>query len=218
MMSLRYAGAVLLLAVGPFARAPLAAQDLDPLSRLDATSRFAVERIIDSAGALGFPTRPLMSKALEGISKHADARHIVDAVRRKFAALRDARAALGTVDEQALVAGAAVIEAGVKPDQLTVFRNPPRGRSLLEAFTVWADLVTRGVPRDDASSAITRLWQGGAGDEDFYGLWNSVKADILQGLSPGAALQNRIREFPGRAPPPNTRTPPADQPETPSSR
>ena len=217
MPSLRAGGLLLLIAVAPLATATLKAQELDPLSRLDANSRFSVERIIDSAGALGFPTRPLMSKALEGISKHADPRHIVDAVRRKFAALRDARAALGKVDDEDLVAGAAVLEAGVKPDQLTAFRNPPRDRSLLEAFTVWADLVTRGVPKDDASSAITRLWRGGAGDNDFYGLWNSVKADILQGLSPGAALQNRIREFPGRAPP-DKGTQSSDQPETPSSR
>lgn len=214
--SMRLGG--LVLAFGLLPRAGVLAQDLDPFARLDANTRFSVERIIDSASALGFPTSPLRSQALLGIAKHVDGHHIVDAVRRKFAALRDARAALGKVDEQDLIAGAAVIEAGVRPDQLTSFRNPPRGRSLLEAFTVWADLVTRGVPKDDASSAIARLWEGGAGDDDFYGLWNSVKADILQGLSPGAALQNRIREFPGRATPNSKSTQPSDQSETPSSR
>jgi hypothetical protein len=38
-------------------------------------------------------------------------------------------------------------------------------------------------------------------------LWNAVQTDIIKGLNPGAALQNRIREAPGR-PASNKATPP----------
>ena len=105
-----------------------------------------------------------------------------------------------------MIAAAAVLEAGAKPAQLAVFRVRHKDRNDLAAFTYWADLITRGVPSEDASSAITKLWQDGADDVTFYSLWKSVQSDILQGLNPGAALQNRIRESPGRGP--TSKTPP----------
>jgi hypothetical protein len=193
-----------------------AAQDTDPFSRLDPASRFAVESIIDSARVAMLPAAALRSKALEGIAVHADDHRIVSVVHDLFRYMRDARAVLGPVNDPDLEAAAEVLSAGVNPEQLKVFRNAPRGRPLASPFTVLVDLVTRGVPRNDATSAIVKLWRGGARDADFYGLWNSVKSDILEGLNPGAAMQNRVRDFPGRAPG-NTVTPPTGQPESPSS-
>ena len=64
------------------------------------------------------------------------------------------------------------------------------------AFVVWTDFLERTVPSEDAFSAITKLWQDGADDETFYSLWTNVQSDISQGLNPGTALQNRIRETP----------------------
>jgi len=189
------AGALVLLSA-----LPATAQDPDPLAKLEPKSRFAIEMIIDSAEAAGVPSRPLLSKALEGIAKKADDRKIVTLVRKKFELLQTARATLGSVDDEELNAAASVIEAGAKPDQLAPFRVRQRGRSDLEAFTVWADFLARGIPKDEASSAITKLWRDGADDITFHSLWNNVQSDILQGLNPGAALQNRIRESPGRAP------------------
>lgn len=182
------------------------AQEPDPLLKLDPNSRFAVELMLDSAKAAGLPTRPLMSRALEGITKKADGKRIADAVRKELGYLRTARSVLGGVPDDELIAAAAVLEAGAKPAQLAVFRTRHKDRNDLAAFTYWADLITRGVPPEDASSAITKLWQEGADDATFYSLWKSVQSDILQGLNPGAALQNRIRETPGRAP--SSKTPP----------
>ena len=176
------------------------AQQPDPLVKLDPASRFAIEAMIDSAQVAGLPWRVLLGRAQEGIAKKADNRRIVAAVRERLARLRDARAMLGAVGDQDLGAAAAVLEAGVKPEQLAPLKNPPRGRSLLTALTVLGDLVSKGVPRDEASSAIVKLWQGGAADADFMGLFRGVERDILQGLNPGAALQNQIRQLPGRAP------------------
>jgi hypothetical protein len=195
-----------------------AAQGVDPLSKLDPNSRYQVDLLLDSAKVLGLPAKCLRGRALEGVAKNVDSREIVKKVRQQFNALRDARAALGNVTEDELCSAGVIIEAGLKPDQLAPFKNPPRGRSLLSAFMVLGDLVTRGVPRDEASSAIGKLWQGGAGDGDFMGLFKGVQSDILQGLSPGTALQIRMREMPGRAPPTSKPTPPSGQPETPSSK
>jgi hypothetical protein len=194
-----------------------AAQGSDPFSKLDPASRFTIEAIIDSARVAGLPAKVLRLRALEGIAKNVDNRKIVAAVRERFAHLKDARAVLGPVDDDELAVAAEVLEAKVKPEQLLPFRTASRGRSPLLALTVLGDLVTRGVPRDEAMSAITKYWQGGAGDADFMGLFRGVESDILQGLNPGAALQNRVREFPGRAPSSIKPTPPAGEPETPNA-
>ena len=194
---------------------PLRAQDSEPdrLARLDVGSRYTIELLVDSARTEGLPVRPLRLKAYEGISKKADGRQIVAAVRREFLALRVARLQLGDVDDEELEAGAAVVEAGAKPAQLSVFRNRVKNRSDLQALTIWASLIAREVPAEDAFSAITKLWQDGADDATFVSLWNNVQSDILRGLNPGTALQNRIRETPGRAPP-NKGTPPEGQQES----
>jgi hypothetical protein len=195
-----------------------AAQVSDPFVKLDPASRYAVESMIDSARVAGLPWKVLRSRTLEGIQKKVDSRTIANAVRERFIHLRDARAVLGGVDDDELAAAAEVLEGNrVKPEQLVPFRNPPRDRSPLLALTVLGDLVTRGVPREEALSAITKFWQGGAKDDDFMGLFRGVESDILQGLNPGAALQNRIREFPGRAPSGIKPTPPAGEPETPNT-
>ena len=141
---------------------PLRAQEpeqQDRMAKLDAKTRAAVELLYDSAAAEGLPTQPLRSIALLGITRKADGRQIVAAVHRKLAALRTARGVLGRVDTLELDAASSVLLAGAKPNQLETFKNRPRGRSDLSAFTVWADLITRGVPGEDASSAIARLWE-----------------------------------------------------------
>lgn len=187
-------GASLLLLSAP----PAAAQD--PIFKLDLASRNVLDVVIDSAMAAGLPSRSIYSRALEGIAKKVDSRRIVEAVRRRLVSLRTARAKLGAVSDDELEAAAAVLEAGAKPEELERFRTRRQGRTELEAFTVWADFLARGIPRDEAFSAINKLWQEGADDATFHSLWNNVQSDILQGLSPGLALQNRIREAPQRTP------------------
>jgi hypothetical protein len=183
------------------AAAAARAQDADPLAKLDQPSRIAVQLLIDSAEVAQLPSKPLLSVALHGMALKADGRKIVEAVRNELKNLRTARTALGPVSDQELEAAADVLQAGARPQQLAAFRTKQKGRSDLEAFVVWADLITRGVSSEDASSAITKLWESGADDAMFHSLWTNVQADISLGLNPGAALQNRIRETPGRAPP-----------------
>ena len=190
-------------------------QPTDPLGRLDPANRYAVEMLLDSARRAGVPYGPLESKALEGLSKRASGRDILVAVRRVLRALLEARAALGpsaTADELSAAAGA--MRVGITATELTHLAATRTGKPLTVPLVVLADLVTRGVPRDTASLTIFQLWQRGAADDDFLGLWRSVERDIVSGTDPGVALLNRAREIPAKGPssavPPATGTRPED--------
>jgi hypothetical protein len=196
----------------------LIAQEPDPLSRLDPNTRFVVEVIIDSARVAGVPTRPLTLKALEGAAKHADNRHIIAAVRSVFHAELDVRVALGTtLNESEQAAAVSALQAGVPLEALAKFRGDRAGKPLTRALIVLTDLIQRGVPVPEASSAIMQLWQRGAADGDFYGLWKNVEQDILSGQNPGTALQNRVREVPVRVAPGSNIPPASQEPDNSSS-
>jgi len=191
------------------------------LNRLDAPSRYQIEVLMDSAARLGLPPEALMMKTLEGVSKGVPGPRVVQGVRRYFAALRESRAALGpeiSLDE--LAAAASALQSGVPPTSLSSLHTARKGSSLLMPLVVLSDLVSRGVPPSDATSAIIGMSQRGALDSDFAGLRRGVETDILSGAPPASALDRRTREFPGRGAP-GTRlpAPPPPRPqETPSSK
>ena len=192
----------LAISLGVLASPTLAQDGRDPLARLDSRSRVSIEVLLDSARMMGLPARPIESKALEGLSKNAPPRLIVTAARREFHALRDARAVLGpkaTVDE--LTAAAGALKVGITQAELGQLTASQQGKQLTVPLVVLVDLISRGVPRDTASVTIFQLWQRGAADDDFLGLWRGVERDIVSGADPGAALLNRAREIPARGPP-----------------
>lgn len=185
------------------AQALLAQGGRDPLARLQPNVRYRVELLIDSARLHGLPTGPLQSKALEGAAKRADGRAIVLEVTRVLRSLRDARAALGTrVTDDELAAAAGAIRVGITQTELATLARSREEKVLTVPLVVLTDLVTRGVPRDTASTTIFQLFQRGADDGDFLGLWRGVERDIVSGTDPGQALLNRAREVPSRGPPP----------------
>ena len=193
--------------------------------RLDQPSRLQLEVLFDSATKLGLPAEPLYAKTLEGISKGASSRRIVETIRKHFAALIDARAVLGTATTDELSSAAGALMAGIDRDQIGRMRRGRQGKSIAVPLVILSDLVYRGVPTGDASSAMVQLTQRGALDSDFQGLWLRITQDIISGVPPAAALQRWTRDFPGRATP-GTRLPPGTapptsapprQPETPST-
>jgi len=178
-----------------------ATRDLDPLGRLTDASRYQIELILDSARVAGLPTAPLESKALEGISKRVDSRRIVVAVRMVFRSLRDARSVLGEhASPDELNAAASALRVGLTRAELAHLAQTRREKAITAPLVVLSDLITRGVPRDTASQTILQLWQRGAADDDFLGLWRGVERDIVSGTDPGVALLNRAREVPSRGP------------------
>jgi hypothetical protein len=187
-----------------------AAQDQqpEPLSRLDVRYRLQVEAIIDSARQVGLPWAAVRSMALQGVNKKADGPKIVSVVRQYYANLVKSREALGPLGATEIETGASALTAGVRPEDLALFRPAGAGRSPTSALMYLTALISakQGVPRDDAVAAFAKLWKDGVGDSDFEGLWRNVDQDILSGVSPKAALQSRMRGLPARS-----MRPPTDQ-------
>lgn len=183
------------LATVSAAIAPLRAQSgADPLAtaRLDASSRAAVQRVLDSARASGLPTEPLVSKVLEGSAKGAPGARIAQVVRTLHVALGDARAALGAgATEAELVAGAAALQAGLRPHALVELRRSRGTRAVAGPLVVLADLMARGVPPTAASDAVLRLARANAGDGAYATLRRDVERDIAAGTAPAAAAALR---------------------------
>jgi hypothetical protein len=195
----RMFAAVLAVAVA----APMGlAQGPDPLAKLDSATRRVVQSLIDSAQSENLPAQPIVSKAQEGISKHAPGTVIAQVVRKVFLSLREARMSLGPkADRDEMTAGAAALQAGIPATALIDLHQAGHGKPVTVPLVVLADLVTRGVPRDTASREILKLWLGGAGDADLLGLPRAVGQDIVSGAAPGDALLNRVRTIPLRPPP-----------------
>ncbi len=202
MRSRAYRGLAAFLALALTAPAVAAAQGPDPMAKLDSGTRALVVALEDSARAEGLPADAVLSKAQEGVAKHASMTAIARAVRTVFLSYREARQTLGAkASRDELAAGAAALQAGIPASTLVDLRASGHGKSVMVPLVVLADLVTRGVPRDMASHTILQLWTGGAGDTDLLDLPKAVGQDILSGAAPGDALLNRARTIPLRLPP-----------------
>ena len=195
--------ALSLLVLALALRAPnLHAQDARLDARLNARTREAVVAIIDSARGEGIPSEPLVQKALEGASKHADGARILTAVRMLARELGDARSALGTASSDAeVIAGASALHAGIAPAALSKMRASRARGTLTVALAVLSDLVARGVPGDTATTVISALTVAGAQDAELLQFQQGVERDIAQGATPAAALGVRAQgAFPTTAP------------------
>lgn len=186
--------ATIALAAGMLVLASQAhAQEPALQARLDASTFQAVSVLLDSARADGIPTQPMVSKALEGVSKGADGARIIAAVRRLGAELRLARQSLGVSSTVAeLDAGASAIHSGVDPRELARLRAARPRQPLTIPLGMLADLVARGVPADSASSAALALARSSMRDEDFVAFRRNVERDIALGAPPAAAASVRV--------------------------
>lgn len=162
--------------------------------RLDSATAVQVEAIADTARAAGLPAEPLIDKALEGVSKHASAPRIVDAVRGLARRLAVARAALGPDASDAdLLAGAGALYEGVSSDDLTRLRGARAGQSVALPLVVLADLIERGVPAGTAIGIVLDVARSGAGDDTFAAMRRDVEHDIRAGAPPAIAASTRAR-------------------------
>ncbi|MGH8622788.1 MAG: hypothetical protein ACRET3_11660 [Burkholderiales bacterium] len=165
---------------------------LDPrYERLDPDTRARVVAIVDSARGVGFPSEPLIQRALEGTTKNAAGDRIVAAVRRLVVDLGTARQALGSNATTAeLEAGVAALRAGATPAILTR-RSDVRRPPITMALAVLADLVASGVPADSAAAAILVLAPT-ARDADLVEFRRAVERDIALGASPAVATSGQL--------------------------
>ena len=192
------AARLLVLAVAFAAARSLAAQDarIDPRleHRLDARTSASVGALVDSARAERLPAEPLVQKALEGASKHADGARIVAAVRALMLELRDARAVLGaSASDAEVAAGASALHVGISRATIERLRDAHSRASLTVTLAVLTDLVARGVPGDTAAVAVSSLAAAGARDAELLAYRQGVERDISLGAPPAAAATIRAR-------------------------
>jgi hypothetical protein len=173
----------------------LHAQGTPVLGIADARTREAVEREIARAADRGLPTRSLIAKAQEGVTKRAAGERIRAAVASQARRLEQARDLLAPSPSEAeLVAGADALAVGVPAPMLRQIRAAyPAGQSVAMPLDVLTELIARGVPATHALEQITDLMKRGASSAQIAGIGASVQADIAAGLTPDAALEVRAR-------------------------
>ena len=156
--------------------AALAAQDRRLAERLDPATASAVQRVVDSADQAGLPTEPLIQKALEGGTLGAPGDRIQTAVVALYGQLGRARDALGRdADEAELTTAAGALRAGLPPSALRRLQSLRTGRPLVVPLAVLTDLVTEGVPPEEATSSVLALAREGRPDDEFVALRREVQ-------------------------------------------
>lgn len=157
--------------------AALLAQDRRLVERLDSGTAAAVQQIVDSAARAGLPTEPLVQKALEGSTLGAPGDRIQTAVAALRGQLGRAREALGPgADEAELTTAAGALRAGLPTSALRRLQDLRSGRPLVVPLAVLTDLVTEGVPPEEATSSVLALARQGRPDDEFVALRREVQS------------------------------------------
>jgi hypothetical protein len=182
-------------AVSPL-RAQSRAEDPATGSTLSPGLRAAIDRLADSARAVGVPAEPLYLKAAEGVLKGAADDRVAVVVGRMLTELREARRGLGDDATSAeLIAGASVVHAGLDATALRRVRAARAGtradNALVMPLVVLADLVARRVTPETATASVIALAERGAPDAEFDDLRSVVEREIRRGQPPDAAARAR---------------------------
>jgi len=177
------------------------AQEIDRTlpPQLSATTRAALERLIDSARVAGLPIDPLYSKVREGVFRSADEPRVIAAVQRLSHDLGDARLSLGdSASAEEITAGANALRAGIRQADLVRLRETPgrkAGRPLTVALVVLADLATRGVPPAMAAASVNELVARNVSDGSLLSFRQNVERDLVGGRSPASSLDARTKSM-----------------------
>ncbi|MGI9089996.1 MAG: hypothetical protein ACR2GG_02695 [Gemmatimonadaceae bacterium] len=187
---LRILGACAVVICATASRAP--AQQATALTQLDGrvspALRAQLTTLTDSAFAVGLPVGPLVDKALEGVSKHADDSRIVAAVRAAMTDLGIARRSLGaSASEGELTAGVAVLRAGVSASALAAIRRSLPHRPLTVPLSILGALVVQGAPVPSATSTIVN-YATRNDDARLLAFGRDIARSIARGVPAEAAL------------------------------
>ena len=145
--------------------------------KLSPTLARAIDAMVDSAREEALPTRPLLLKTLEGVSKGAPEPRIIVVVGEVLASLRASRAALGPTSPEAdVAAGAAALRAGVSVPALARLRDTRPPGALVVPLGILTDLVSGGMPPDAAEQRVIDLARTGASDADFVSMGREFAA------------------------------------------
>jgi len=163
-------------------------------AQLAPATRDTLERLIDSARAVGLPGEPLAAKAAEGALKGADDTRIVRVVRSLVRELGEARQSLPRdASVSSLTAAASALHAGATA--ATLRRVVAAGKddtALNVALVTLTDLVANGVSSDAAASSIEQLMRRGARAPEMLAFRSAVASNIQRGETPERAIQRAM--------------------------
>lgn len=161
-----------------------------------------VVEVVRASAAQGLPTAPLVARALEGASRHADAGAILAAVRRQASGLAAARRVLGPAARDIEIeAGAGALLAGVPEDSIASLRRARPTGSLVIPLVVLSDFVARGVPASNASNTVLAATRAGAPDPALLRMRERINERIQHGERPAGASREGLRELLARTSP-----------------
>jgi hypothetical protein len=180
---------------------PLAAQGA-LVSRVDAATLREVQPVLDAAARDSLPLGALESKVLEGVAKRVQAQQIGAVVRQLADELRVARTTLRSelpgrrILDGEVVAVAMATRQGVAAEVIgELWAADPEGGSLEIPMTVLGELVRRGVPVDQASSAISQVVRAGVPMHVAAQIPGRVDGAMTSGAPPGQALAAALRNL-----------------------
>lgn len=179
----------------------------------------SVRELVESVRKQGVPVEPLWDKALEGASKNIPEGRFLSGVRGYGDRLVDASRTLpGPADAGTLVAAADALQRGVPESALRDVAAQASGGQSAEAaipMVVLGDLVSAGVPVDQAHSVVQSALERGQGPREMLVTSWAVRDLIGKGRSPEDAAREVGRAVGQGQPPtsvPGVGSPPADIP------
>ncbi|MCA0374939.1 MAG: hypothetical protein LCH84_04680 [Gemmatimonadetes bacterium] len=156
-------------------------------SRFDTLTAAVLRGIFEEAADRGIPTKPLISRALEGAARKVPNARIIRTVREWSDALATAKFALGDgTSLEELDPAAAAIRAGIDPRTVASVRATRPPGTAVTALVVLTDLVVRGVPPVTAREAVASIGRLPRSDDALMGLQAIVAKNSQRG--PGMAL------------------------------
>jgi hypothetical protein len=197
--------------------APAAGQGTGLAARVDANTLREVQPVLEAAGRDSLPLQALESKVLEGVAKNVQPQQIGAVVRALAEEMRGARLTLRDVlpgrpiADGEIVAAAMAGRHGIGVETLRALSaSGPAGASLEIPMTVLAELVRRGVPTDEAASAMSQMMRAGVPMQVAAQIPGRVDGGMSSGAPPGRALAEALRNLniPNPPGPPVTPGPP----------
>lgn len=152
--------------------------------------------IVQAAIAHGLPGDAVASVALQGVALGRSGTEVRAAAESMVAELRAAHDAIAAggrnPTSQETEAAAAAMQQGVEGSTISALASStPAGRSLTVPLAVLGELVSRGLPADDALQAVQQRLQAKTSDQTLAGLPDAAGQMLGQGMKPseiGTAL------------------------------
>lgn len=183
---------VTILAAPPSLQAQAGSTDADRMAQQ------RIDVLVRDFDRRGLPTELLRAKVAEGTAKGATQPRIADAV--ALLAMRVdsvARLLAPTVTAPELHAGAEALAAGVPGPALRTLRLAAGRRSAEPYFLFVIRLVRRGVTQDQAVRAARALIDRQVASQTLLALADDLARDVSSGVSPDAALNERMTRLIG---------------------